>query len=58
VLLNLWWIPLWGGEGAAWATLISYATSSYFVLWVNKKTRSMAMVMSKAVTLPIRAVLK
>jgi O-antigen/teichoic acid export membrane protein len=23
--LNLWWIPIWGIEGAAWATLASYA---------------------------------
>jgi O-antigen/teichoic acid export membrane protein len=54
VLLNLWWIPLWGGEGAAWATLISYATSSYFVLWGNKKTRPMAIVMTKSVLFPVR----
>ncbi len=29
VLLNLWLIPTHGGLGAAWATVISYATSAY-----------------------------
>lgn len=29
VLLNLWLIPLYGGVGAAWATLISYAVAGY-----------------------------
>jgi Na+-driven multidrug efflux pump len=24
VILNLWWIPLYGAEGAAWATVVSY----------------------------------
>lgn len=30
VFLNCWFIPLWGGIGAAWATLISYAIAGYF----------------------------
>ncbi len=35
--LNLWWIPLWGYTGAAWATLVSYGSMtllSYF--WGRK----------------------
>ncbi|RMF16456.1 MAG: polysaccharide biosynthesis protein [Candidatus Dadabacteria bacterium] len=28
VLLNLWWIPLWGMAGAAWATLVSFLVSA------------------------------
>jgi O-antigen/teichoic acid export membrane protein len=25
--LNLWWIPLWGAFGSAWATLVAYAAT-------------------------------
>ena len=25
IALNLWWIPLWGALGSAWATLVAYA---------------------------------
>jgi len=37
LVLNIWWIPLWGYTGSAWATLICYAGMmiiSYF--WGNK----------------------
>lgn len=54
VLLNFCWIPIYSGEGAAWATLVSYACSSYFVLWFNVKTRPMALIMTKSITAPIR----
>ncbi len=40
VLLNLWLIPRYGIEGAAWATLISYAYASFFFLLFAKSTRS------------------
>lgn len=40
VLLNLWLIPLYGIEGAAWATLISYAYASFFFLLFAKSTRT------------------
>lgn len=26
IVLNVWWIPLWGYVGAAWATLVCYAS--------------------------------
>ena len=55
VLLNYYWIPLYGGQGAAWATLISYACSSYLVLWFHNKTRPMAIIMSKTLLAPLRA---
>ena len=54
VSLNYYWIPIYGAQGAAWATLISYATSSYFVLWLNKSTRVMAWIMTKAILFPFR----
>ena len=28
ILLNLWWIPQWGAQGAAWATAVAY-----YVVW-------------------------
>lgn len=34
LILNFWWIPLWGYTGAAWATLICYfsmMTASYII---------------------------
>lgn len=40
VLLNLWLIPIYGIEGAAWATLISYAYASFFFLFCSAKTRA------------------
>lgn len=54
VALNYLWIPQYGLIGAAWATLISYTLSSYLVLWFNRKTFSMAKIMSKTITFPYR----
>ncbi len=39
VALNWWWIPLYGIEGAAWATLVSYAYASVFFIFFAKNTR-------------------
>lgn len=38
--LNYLLIPRFGLEGAAWATLISYAYASFFFIFLSKKTRS------------------
>ncbi|XAW89655.1 flippase [Vibrio sp. CDRSL-10 TSBA] len=54
IVLNLWWIPVYGIVGAAWATLISYACSSYLVLWLHKDTLIMAKIMSNTLTFPVR----
>lgn len=51
VLLNLWLIPLYGGIGAAWATLISYSVASYFSLFISNNTRPFAFMMSKAMVI-------
>ncbi|MGI2113419.1 flippase [Shewanella frigidimarina] len=53
VILNFWLIPIMGGEGAAWATLISYMAASYLVLFLCKPTREMAMIMSISLIAPI-----
>ncbi|QYJ74047.1 flippase [Shewanella sp. FJAT-52076] len=52
--LNAMWIPHFGGEGAAMATLISYAAASYFSLFLFHKTRPFALVMTKSLLLPVR----
>lgn len=54
ILLNLWLIPEFGGLGAAYATLIAYATASYFALLLNSKTRVVFIMMTKAIFSPIR----
>jgi O-antigen/teichoic acid export membrane protein len=58
VILNIYFIPNWGGRGAAITTLISYAASSYFFLFFHSKTRPLALIMSKSFILPIRLVMK
>jgi O-antigen/teichoic acid export membrane protein len=54
VLLNYLIIPHYGGYGAAISTLVSYATSSYFVLFLSPKTLPVAKMMTKSFILPIR----
>ena len=54
VLLNYWLIPLLQGEGAAIATVISYAFASYIVLFFHRSTWPMAKIMTKSLLLPIR----
>ena len=52
--LNLLLIPRYGGEGAAMATLISYAIASYAALLVHKKTRPVFFMMTKSIFSPVR----
>ena len=52
--LNMLLIPRYGGEGAAMATLISYAIASYAALLVHKKTRPVFFMMTKSIFSPIR----
>jgi O-antigen/teichoic acid export membrane protein len=51
---NLVLIPVWGGIGAAWATVFSYATASYLALWLFPSTRPAAIMMTRAMTAPVR----
>jgi PST family polysaccharide transporter len=39
VVLNLLWIPRWGGVGSAMATLVAQAISSYFADVLERRTR-------------------
>ncbi|RUS98506.1 O-unit flippase [Dulcicalothrix desertica PCC 7102] len=54
VFLNLLLIPRFGSLGAAIASLISYAFASYFCFLIFPQTRGNAMLMTKALLIPIR----
>jgi O-antigen/teichoic acid export membrane protein len=54
IALNLVLIPAFGGVGAAWATVISYATASYFALLIFPRTRPAAAMMTKTLGAPLR----
>ena len=51
ILLNYFWINEYGVMGAAYATLFSYASSSFFALIFYKKTRPIFWMMCKAMFL-------
>lgn len=54
ILLNFWLIPIMGAVGAAWATVLSYATASYLALFLHKQTWGMARIMTLSLLLPLR----
>jgi O-antigen/teichoic acid export membrane protein len=54
VLLNWWWIPIYGGLGAAYATLVSYAVAGWLSLFLSARTRPIALMMGRALCLPLR----
>jgi O-antigen/teichoic acid export membrane protein len=48
IILNLWWIPLYGIKGAAYASLIAYAAATFFILLIPK-TRAQGIMMLKSI---------
>lgn len=54
IILNMILIQTYGGYGAAVATLISYAASSYLSLPVYRKTRPVFVMMTRSLVSPIR----
>ncbi len=58
VALNYILIPIHGGQGAAWATLISYAIASFFAVFLYPRTRPVFWLMLKALLAPLRYPLK
>jgi O-antigen/teichoic acid export membrane protein len=58
VALNYILIPAYGGRGAAWATLISYAIASFFALALYRRSRHVFWMMLKALAAPVRYPLK
>jgi O-antigen/teichoic acid export membrane protein len=57
IFLNVFLIPKYGGLGAAVSTLISYAASSYLFLFLYKKTRTLAVKISKSYIFPLRLII-
>lgn len=57
VLLNLVLIPRYGGIGAAISTLISYASSAYLFLFLYKRSRYIAIKISKSYILLPRLII-
>ena len=53
VLLNLWWIPIYGATGAAWATVISYGVAGWLAFYLPVETRGLARQMAAAMLLPL-----
>ena len=55
ILLNLVFIPMWGGQGAALATVLSYMIGLYLSLYIVPKTRPIFRMMSSALFIPWRS---
>ena len=54
VLLNLFLIPQYGAMGAAVASLVAYAVTSYFCLFFYSRTRVIASMMSRSIFFAFR----
>ncbi|MDP4536904.1 flippase [Alkalimonas collagenimarina] len=52
IAANWYLIPLYGGIGAAWATILSYLVASYIAFWFASSTRPIAKVMTRSLLLP------
>lgn len=48
IILNLWWIPIYGIQGAAYASLIAYVCATFFILFIPK-TRQQGIMMLKSI---------
>ncbi len=58
VVLNYILIPVYGGEGAAFATLVSYTIASFFAVSLHRRTRPVFWLMLNALCAPVRYPLK
>ena len=54
VILNYFLIPVYGGQGAAWATLVSYAIASFLAVFLYPRTRPVFWMMLGALWAPVR----
>ncbi len=52
--LNFWWIPRFGGVGAAWATVVSYAVSGYLAFLLGRRLWPLFGQLSLALAAPLR----
>jgi len=51
--LNLFFIPRWGGLGAAWATVISYGLAAWLASYFHAPVRATAVMQTRALLLPL-----
>ena len=54
LLLNFWLIPIYGGNGAAIATVISYIVASYLTCMIYPRMFDTAWMLTKALLIPVR----
>lgn len=54
VLMNYWLIPIYGGTGAAWATVVAYAIAAYIAYLFWPQLRSTGWQLTLAILLPFR----
>jgi O-antigen/teichoic acid export membrane protein len=54
ILLNLVLIPHWGGLGAAWATVVSYALSGWLTSFCHPMVRTTGIAQTRALAIPFR----
>jgi len=55
IFLNLWWIPLAGPIGAAWATLVGYAVAAWLITLLWGPVRDVGLWQTSAIFAPWRA---
>jgi len=53
--LNFLLIPRWGGLGAAWATVVSYALAAWLASYLHPAVRPTAVMQTRALLIPMRA---
>jgi polysaccharide transporter, PST family len=51
--LNFLFIPRWGGLGAAWATVASYALSAWLASYIHPAARPTAIMQTRALLIPV-----
>ena len=56
VAFNYLLIPEFGAIGAAYATLISYASAGWLIFYVNRKTRLIGNIMTRSLLFPLRPI--
>ncbi len=54
IVLNLVFIPRWGGLGAAWATVISYGLAAWLASYCHPAVRATATLQTRALLIPFR----
>ena len=54
VALNCWFIPRWGGLGAAWATVLAYGLAAWAASFCHPAVRATGWMQTRALLIPLR----